>query len=123
MTWEKSSSELVDLFAELVPKAASVEQKKMFGWPCSLVNGNLFGGLHQQSMIFRLAGDDDATLLQLDGAGEFEPMPGRKMTGYVILANPSAYDKQALRKWMSRALEFTRALPAKTKKTKRATGL
>jgi hypothetical protein len=42
MNWEKSSPELIALFAALAPKGAGVEQKKMFGWPCCFVNGNLF---------------------------------------------------------------------------------
>jgi TfoX/Sxy family transcriptional regulator of competence genes len=115
MTWEKSSPELADFFAGLVPKAAKVEQKKMFGWPCAFVNGNLFAGLHKQSMIFRLSDDDHAKFLQLDGASDFEPMPGRKMKGYVILADPLTRDKKEMSQWMNRALEFTSAPPPKSK--------
>jgi len=55
MDWSKSPAELVDLFTVLAPKDPSVEQKKMFGWPCVFVNGNLFAGLHKQSMLFRLS--------------------------------------------------------------------
>ena len=53
--WEKSSDRLVALFEELTPREPDVTVKKMFGWPCCFVNGNLFSGLHKQSMIFRLA--------------------------------------------------------------------
>src|SRR5689334_10471893 len=58
MSWEKSSTKLADLFGELAPKDPNVELKKMFGWPCCFVNGNLFAGLHKQSMIFRLSAED-----------------------------------------------------------------
>ena len=88
----------------------------MFGWPCCFVGGNLFAGLHKQSMIFRLSEADQAAFLKLDGAAEFEPMPGRKMRGYVILADPLQRDRRELAKWMKRSLEFTSALPAKAKK-------
>lgn len=40
--------------------------------------------LHKQSMIFRLSETDQSTFLEMEGAAEFEPMPGRKMKGYVI---------------------------------------
>ena len=60
MTWEKSSAALVDLFTGLAPEDPQVEQKKMFGWPCCFVNGNLFAGLHKESMIFRLSQPDAA---------------------------------------------------------------
>ena len=44
VNWEKSPEDLVELFSVLAPKDAGVEQKKMFGWPCCFVNGNLFAG-------------------------------------------------------------------------------
>ena len=67
-------------------------------------------------MIFRLPDEDHAKFLQLDGAADFEPMPGRKMKGYVILADPLARDKKEMSQWMNRAREFTSSLPAKQKK-------
>ena len=120
MTWEKSSQELVDLFNALAPRDARVEQKKMFGWPCCFIGGNLFAGLHKQSMIFRLSEADQAAFLKLDGAAEFEPMPGRKMRGYVILANPLQRDRKELARCMNRSLDFASGLPAKAKKSGRS---
>ena len=117
MTWEKSPAELVDLFSELAPTDPQVERKKMFGWPCCFVNGSLFAGLHKASMIFRLSEKDQAVFLRLDGAAEFEPMPGRKMKGYVILASPLTRDRKELARWMARSLDFGRTLPARAKKT------
>jgi TfoX/Sxy family transcriptional regulator of competence genes len=117
MTWEKSSDALVKLWDELAPKDPQVEQKKMFGWPSCFVSGNLFAGLHKQSMLFRLSEQDQALFLRLDGAAEFEPMPGRKMKGYAILSNPLTRDRKELARWINRSLEFARALPAKPKKT------
>src|SRR5215471_18570490 len=118
MTWEKSSQELIDLFTSLAPTAAGVQQKKMFGWPCSFVNGNLFAGLHKQSMIFRLSEADQAAFLKMEGAAEFEPMPGRKMRGYVILSEPGRRDRKELTRWIERSLRFAAALPSKAAKTK-----
>ena len=115
MDWEKSSAGLIALFESVAPKAENVTQKKMFGWPCCFVNGHLFAGLHKQNMIFRLSGSDQVAFLRLDGAAEFEPMPGRKMKGYVILADPLKRDSKDLAGWMERALRNAGALPAKTK--------
>jgi TfoX/Sxy family transcriptional regulator of competence genes len=113
--WEHSSPRLETAFAELIPKVAGVTQKQMFGWPCCFVNGNLFAGLHRQAMIFRLADHDQAEFLKLRGAVNFEPMPGRKMKGYVSLAEPLQLDKRELSEWMGRALEHARTLPSKAK--------
>lgn len=117
MSWEKSSPELVALFEELAPKEAGVVQKKMFGWPCCFVNGNLFAGLHKESMIFRLPPAGLAAFLQVEGAREFEPMPGRKMKGYGIWADPLKRDRKALTRWIGRSLEFARGLPVKAAKS------
>jgi hypothetical protein len=91
---------LVDLFTGLAPEDPQVEQKKMFSWPCCFVNGNLFAGLHKESMIFRLSQPDLTAFLRLEEAAEFEPMPGRKMKGYGILASPLTRDRKELAKWM-----------------------
>jgi len=116
MDWEKSSANLADLFAELAPKDKRVQKKKMFGWPCCFVNGNMFAGLHKESMLFRLSEKDQTTFLSLEGTAEFEPMPGRKMKGYVVFSNPLARDRKELAKWIANSLEYARALPAKAKK-------
>ena len=68
-------------------------------------------------MLFHLSEKDQVIFLELDGAAEFEPMPGRKMKGYATLANALTRDRKELAKWMGRALEYAAALPAKTKKT------
>jgi TfoX/Sxy family transcriptional regulator of competence genes len=114
-TWTKSSAELIALFAELVPKDPAVTQKKMFGWPCCFVSGNLSAGLHKENMIFRLSDADRIAFLRLDGAADFEPMPGRKMKGYAILTDPMGRDRKELSHWLERSLAFTRSLPAKNK--------
>ena len=119
MDWQESSTTLVDLFTELAPKDPRVQQKKMFGWPCYFVNGNLFVGLHKESMLFRLPEKDQATFLRLDGAAEFEPMPGRKMKGYVVFSNPLARDRKELSKWIARSLEYASTLIPKSKKKKK----
>jgi TfoX/Sxy family transcriptional regulator of competence genes len=119
MDWEKSSAELITLFESIAPQRADVTQKKMFGWPCSFVTGNLFAGLHKQSMLFRLSVGDQKAFLEQEGAAEFEPMPGRKMKDYVILDDPLKRDREQLSRWMDRALQHASALPAKAKKTTR----
>ena len=120
MTFEKSPQELIDLFTSLAPTAPGVEQKKMFGWPCCFVHGNLFTGLHKQSMILRLSESDQTAFLKLDATADFEPMPGRKMRGYVILSKPLTKDHKELARWISRALQFASGLPPKEKAARAA---
>jgi hypothetical protein len=67
-------------------------------------------------MIFRLSYADRAAFLELPDTGEFEPMPGRKMKGYLIMADPLDRERFILGQWMQRSLALTRALPPKAKK-------
>ena len=67
------------------------------------------------SMIFRLSEADLAAFLMLDGAAEFEPMPGRRMRGYGIVAEPLTWNADMLRSWIERSLASVRTLSAKKK--------
>jgi hypothetical protein len=67
------------------------------------------------NMIFRLSDADRTAFLKLDGAADFEPMPGRKMKGYAILTDPIRRERKELKRWIERSLVFTRSLSAKNK--------
>ena len=114
-TWEKSPAELVNFFGELAPKGQEIEHRKMFGYPALFLDGNLFAGLHKQTLLFRLSEADLAAFLKLEGAGPFEPMPGRAMKGYAIWSRPLERDPKQIAHWMGRSLEFARSLLAKDK--------
>ena len=116
MTWEKSPGELETLFASLVPAGPDFDRKKMFGYLCGFINGNLFAGLHKRDMLFRLPDEDQVVFLEIEGAVPFEPMPGRRMKGYVSLSHPLSQDPALLKKWMSQALAHVSTMPPKLKK-------
>lgn len=118
MPWQKSSADLVNLFEQLVPAAPNIEHKKMFGCNCAFVNGNLFSGLFEQSMTFRLSPADLAAFLDQPDTAHFEPMPGHKMKGYGILHHPFATGEDVLAGWIRCSLEFASKLPAKGMKAK-----
>ena len=122
MTWRKSPETLVARFAEALPDDARVERRKMFGYPCAFVAGNMFTGLHQESLIVRLSERDRATFLALEGAHIFEPMAGRTMREYAVVPDALLADQAALRGWLTRSLEYASTLPAKEKKAPKATG-
>jgi len=109
----KSPPELVERFASVAAELPDVERRQMFGYPCLFVGGNLVTGLYQAAWHVRLAKVDQAELLALPGARPFEPMPGRPMTGYVILPPSIVADDTALLHWVERAIDFGRSLPPK----------
>jgi TfoX/Sxy family transcriptional regulator of competence genes len=131
MKWQKSSQVLVDLFQSVMPGPPAV-QRKMFGYPAGFVNGNMFMGLFQESMILRLPTGPREEFLKNHDARIFEPMAGRPMREYAEVPQQVMRDRKELTKWVARAYEYGASLkpkssaakskktPAKPKKAKRA---
>lgn len=120
MPWEKPSPELMRKLDDAVASAAQeaglhVELKPMFGCPAYFVNGNMFAGVHQHSLMLRLPEDGRAEVAAL-GGGPFEPMPGRPMREYVVLPPTVLEDVATTAAWVRRGAEHTAALPPKQKK-------
>ena len=111
--WRKSPEELIEQFAEAVAGVEGVEQRKMFGYPAAFVGGNMTTGLHQDSWIVRLPEDVRRERLEA-GWSTFEPMPGRPMREYVALPDKVIADRDEVRAWVERAVEYVRGLPPKS---------
>lgn len=113
MKWSKTPEQLVSTFLAALPEDARVERRKMFGYPCAFVNGNMFTGLHQESLVVRLAEEDRQTLVRQRGAHIFAPFPGRLMKEYVAMPGAIIGDEAELKGWLRRSLEYAAALPPK----------
>jgi TfoX/Sxy family transcriptional regulator of competence genes len=110
---------LKQAFGRLVEGLPGVEPRKMFGYPCAFVNGQMFVGIFQDRLMLRLADDDRAKFLKLRGAKLFEPMPGRVMKEYVEVPAALLSAEAELKKWLKRGLAYAQSLPPKTKKPQR----
>jgi hypothetical protein len=118
--WQKATPELIATFERFVPEGPGVERRKMFGYPCAFVNGQMFMGCHQANdMILRLSESDRAAFLSLDGAHQFEPMPGRPMREYVVAPDWMKENAAEFEKWIGRALAYASGLPPKEKEPRR----
>jgi TfoX/Sxy family transcriptional regulator of competence genes len=131
MKWQKSSQVLVDLFQSVMPGPPAV-QRKMFGYPAGFVNGNMFMGLFQESMILRLPTGPREEFSKNHDARIFEPMAGRPMREYAEVPQQVMRDRKELTRWVARAYEYGASLkpkssagkskktPSKPRKAKRA---
>jgi hypothetical protein len=113
MAWVKSPAELVEAFASVLARFPDATQRQMFGYPAAFIGGNLVTSLHEDRWIVRLPDDARGRLLELDGAGPFEPMPGRPMKGFAILPKTVVADPEAVAGWVERAVAFGHTLPPK----------
>ena len=114
--WRKSPPELVAKLDALLKHAPDAERRVMFGFPCAFLQGNMFTGLHQEQLFFRLSEVDKAKFLEIPGSTPFEPVKGRVMDEYVTVPQPMLVDEVQLKTWLARSLAYVRLLPVKVKK-------
>jgi hypothetical protein len=117
--WRKSPDDLIVLFHATLPDDPRIERRKMFGYPCAFIGGNLFTGLHQENVIVRLAETDRVAAIRKQGARLFEPMTGRPMREYIVLPKSALADRGALAAWLQRGLSYAASLPPKARKSGR----
>jgi len=116
--WEKMSQETAQRL-EAIVRPYACQKKPMFGHDVFWVNGNMFAGVFQRLIFFRLSPQDQREFLgTFKGAKQFEPMEGRPMKDYVVVPETVLGDKATLDEWMRRSYEFTKSLPAKKPKPK-----
>jgi TfoX/Sxy family transcriptional regulator of competence genes len=117
MKLRKSPEALVAAFDDVMPGPPATK-RKMFGYPAGFINGNLFMGLFEDTMILRLPSDLREELIQAHGAKPFAPMAGRVMKEYVALPEALLRNREPLCSWVGKALAFGESLEPKTAKKK-----
>jgi TfoX/Sxy family transcriptional regulator of competence genes len=114
ITWRRAPEQLVMLFGELVAVLPpDAERRKMFGYPCVFVNGQLFAGVHQENIMLRLSEAERKAFLALEGAHQFEPMPGRPMREYVVAPQSMLASPDDLIAWLEKSYAYAKSLPPK----------
>jgi hypothetical protein len=117
-SWKKSPPDLIERFAAALPTHPAIVRKPMFGYAAAFANGNMVCGLFRDSVVVRLGKEGASQAISEDRAAQFAPMPGRAMTGYVLVPAADALDAKALAAWLQRALEFTLTVPKKPGKAR-----
>jgi len=92
-----------------------VEEKKMFGGLCFMVEDKICVGVRKNSMLVRLDPAIFEQALEQDGC---EPMVhnGRVMKGYVFVDENVLLTKKQLQYWVTLALDFNRFAKSSKKK-------
>jgi TfoX/Sxy family transcriptional regulator of competence genes len=111
--WKKTSPELVAAFDKALPASPAVTRRPMFGYASAFVNGNMFAGTFQDTIVVRLTETDRAVLLKQKGAAPFEPM-GHPMKEYVVIPASTVAKPKELVAWIERGHRYALTLPAKS---------
>ncbi len=88
-----------------------IDEKKMFGGLCWMMNGNMLCGVESDRFMFRVGKDREAEALAWPGATPME-WTGRRAAGIVWVSGGDAID-YGLDRMLDMAAEFAGSLPPK----------
>ena len=95
---------LADLFRDDLIDAGQVEEKRMFGGLCFMLDGHMLCGVHSGGAMFRVGKERHAEALKIDGVSEMA-FTGRKMGGLVDVSEAVMADDDARGRLMALAME------------------
>lgn len=94
-----------------------VEEKRMFGGLCFMVNGKMCVGVESERLMVRLDPAIYEEVIEKDGCAPMD-FTGRVMKGYVFVDIEVLNTQKALTYWMELALEYNSIAKASVKKAK-----
>src|SRR5436309_15389327 len=89
-----------------------VEEQKMFGCLCFMLDGNVLAGVWKDRLIARLGPDEGEAALLEPHVRAFD-ITGRPMRNWVAVGPEGVEDDDLLQAWVERAVKFVDTLPAK----------
>lgn len=110
------NEKLADRTREIIAQTHKrVEEKKMFGGLCFMVNDKMCIGVEKERLMVRLNPNVYEEVLEKE---ECKPMDftGRIMKGYVFVDIEALNTKKKLEYWIKLALEFNKVAKASKKK-------
>ena len=97
---------------EALARKRGVEEKKMFGCICFMLDGNALAGVWKDRLIARLGPDEGEAALLEPHVREFD-ITGKSMKNWVAVEPEGIEDDDQLKAWIERATKFVRTLPKK----------
>ena len=99
-------------------KNRRVEEKKMFGGLCFMVNGHMCCGVESDRLVIRIGPDAYDKALDRKYASPMN-FTGRPLKGFVYVSKAGVKTTAAMASWLDSALAFVENLPSKSKKNRR----
>jgi TfoX/Sxy family transcriptional regulator of competence genes len=93
-----------------------VEEKRMFGGLCFMVNDKMCVGVEQERLMVRLDPAKYDEVIEKDGCKPMD-FTGKIMRGYVFVDIEALNTKKKLEYWVQLALEFNKFVKSSKKKT------
>lgn len=103
--------ELAEQMRNTLKTRPGIQEKKMFGGYCWMLNGNMLCGVEVGRYMFRVGKDLEPVALSRAGASPMD-ITGRPMKG-IIWVNAMHAQGGMLEDWINLALSFVNTLPPK----------
>jgi hypothetical protein len=97
---------------DALARRKGVEERKMFGCVCFLLDGNALAGVWKDRLIARLGPDEGEAAMSEPHVRAFD-ITGRAMRNWVAVEPEGVEDDGQLKAWIERATKFVRTLPKK----------
>ena len=97
---------------DALARKKNVEERKMFGCLCFMLNGNALAGVWKDRLIARVGPDEGETALRESHVRAFD-ITGKPMRNWVAVAPEGVEDDDQLKDWIERAIRFVKTLPKK----------
>ena len=105
---------LIERTRALIPET-NVEQKKMFGSTCFMVNGNMLVCASKRGLMARVGKEQEAEALTRPHAAPCRPA-GRPMPGFIRIEPEGIESDADLKAWVDMARSYVCSLPPKVPK-------
>ena len=89
-----------------------IEEKKMFGGVCFLLNGKMLVGVWREFLIARL-GPDQGDEALLEPHVKKMDITGKPMKGWMMVEPEGVEDDEKLKDWIQKAVRFVGKMAAK----------
>ena len=97
---------------DALSRKKGVEEKKMFGCVCFLLNGHALAGVWKDRLVARLGRDEGEAALREPHVRAFD-ITGKPTRNWVAVEPEGVEDDDQLEAWIDRATTFARTLPRK----------
>lgn len=106
---------MVTRIREMMAAQKKVEEKKMFGGVCFMVNDKMCIGVNENEIMCRIDPAIYEEALEMKGAREMT-FTGRPMKGYVFVDDIGTKSQKDLQHWVDLCLDFNSKAKASKKK-------
>lgn len=113
--WKKPEQSTLDLYESISNQLTDIEKRKMFGYPCAFIKGNMFFGVFENDLFIRVSADHKAELMANNGFTQLAPM-GRPMKEYLVIPVEVRINNTELINLVKQSLAFASGLTPKSRK-------